>query len=98
MTLEEYLIRSRLVRRLKSGPHGPLVELDAARLGKDGLAAHGVWRSSSASGPRWTDPRLDRPDGIMPVTNHAHPAPPRRRRTAPSIRHYRRRYRSVSPA
>jgi hypothetical protein len=45
MTAEEYLSRSRLVRRLKSGPHGQLVELYAARLVKDGLARHGTWRS-----------------------------------------------------
>jgi len=45
MTAEEYLSRSRLVRRLKSGPHGQLVELCAARLVEDGLARHGTWRS-----------------------------------------------------
>ena len=32
MIAEEYLGRSRLFRRLKSGPHGRLVELYAARL------------------------------------------------------------------
>ena len=35
MIAEEYLGRSRLFRRLKSGPHGQLVELYAARLVKD---------------------------------------------------------------
>ena len=44
MIAEEYLGRSRLFRRLKSGPHGQLVELYAARLVKDGLARHGTWR------------------------------------------------------
>ena len=44
MVAEEYLGRSRLFRRLKSGPHGQLVELYAARLVKDGLARHGTWR------------------------------------------------------
>jgi site-specific recombinase XerD len=33
-----------LFRRLKSGPHGRLVELYAARLVRDGLARHGTWR------------------------------------------------------
>ena len=37
MIAEAYLSRSRLFRRLKSGPHGQLVELYAARLVKDGL-------------------------------------------------------------
>ena len=44
MIAEEYLGRSRLFRRLKSGPDGQLVELYAARLVKDGLARHGTWR------------------------------------------------------
>ena len=44
MIAEEYLGRSRLFRRLKSGPHGQLVELYAARLVKDELARHGTWR------------------------------------------------------
>jgi Phage integrase, N-terminal SAM-like domain len=44
MVAEEYLGRSRLFRRLKSGPHGQLVELYAARLVKDGLVRHGTWR------------------------------------------------------
>ena len=44
MIAEEYLGRSRLFRRLKSGPDGQLVEVYAARLGKDGLARHGTWR------------------------------------------------------
>jgi len=45
MIAEEYLSRSRLFRRLKSGPHGQIVELYAARRVKDGLAGHGTWRS-----------------------------------------------------
>lgn len=44
MIAEEYLGRSRLFRRLKSGPDGKLVEVYAARLAKDGLARHGTWR------------------------------------------------------
>ena len=47
MTAAEYLSRSRLFRRLKSGPNGQLVELYAARLVKDGLARQGTWRSFS---------------------------------------------------
>ena len=47
MAAAEYLSRSRLFRRLKNGPHGQLVELDAARLVKDGLARQGTWRSFS---------------------------------------------------
>lgn len=50
MTAEEYLSRSRLFRRLKSGPHGQLVELYAARLVKDGLGRQGTWRSLSLLG------------------------------------------------
>ncbi len=44
MVAEEYLGRSRLFRGLKTGPHGQLVKLYAARLVKDGLARHGTWR------------------------------------------------------
>lgn len=44
MVAEEYLGGSRLFRRLKSGPHGQLIELYAARLVNDGLARHGTWR------------------------------------------------------
>ena len=44
MIAEEYLGRSRLFRRLKSGPDGQLVEVYAARLAKEGLAGHGTWR------------------------------------------------------
>ena len=50
ITAEEYLSRSRLFRRLKSGPHGQLVELYAARLVTDGLARQGTWRSLSLLG------------------------------------------------
>jgi site-specific recombinase XerD len=42
--------RSRLFRRLKSGPHGQLVELYAVRLVKDGLARQGTWRCLSLVG------------------------------------------------
>ena len=44
MIAEEYLSRSRLFRRLKSGPHGQLVELYTAHLVRDELAGHGTWR------------------------------------------------------
>jgi site-specific recombinase XerD len=44
MIAQEYLGRSRLFQRLKSGPHGQLVELYAARLVKDELVGHGTWR------------------------------------------------------
>ena len=50
MVAEEYLSRSRLFRRLKSGPHGQLVEVYAARLVKDGLGRQGTWRSLSLLG------------------------------------------------
>lgn len=44
MEVEEYLGRSRLLRRLKSGPHGRLVESYAACLVKERLVRHGTWR------------------------------------------------------
>ncbi len=44
MTAEEYLNGSRLFRRLKTGPHGLLVERYAARLAEDGRAHQGIWR------------------------------------------------------
>ncbi len=50
MVAEEYLGRSRLFRRLKSGPHGQLVEPYAARLVEDGLARQGTWRCLSLVG------------------------------------------------
>ena len=50
MIAEEYLSRSRLFRRLKSGRHGQLVERYAARLAKDGLVRHGTWRSLNLLG------------------------------------------------
>jgi hypothetical protein len=45
MIAEEYLIRTRLLRRLKNGPHGQLIEPYAARLVEVDLARHGTWRS-----------------------------------------------------
>jgi len=56
MVAEEYLGRSRLFRRLKSGPHGQLVKLYAARLVEDGLARQGTWRCLSLVGDllSWT--------------------------------------------
>ena len=50
MCAEEYLGRSRLFRHLKSGPHGPLISLYAARVVQDGLARHGTWRCLSLTG------------------------------------------------
>jgi site-specific recombinase XerD len=50
ITAEEYLSGSRQFRRLKSGCHGQLVELYAARLAKDGLSRRGRWRSLSLLG------------------------------------------------
>jgi site-specific recombinase XerD len=50
MLAEEYLVRSRLFRCLKSGPDRQLVELYAARLVKDGLARQGTWRCLSLVG------------------------------------------------
>lgn len=46
----EYLSRSRLFRRLRSGAHGHLVELYAARLVEVGLSKHGTWRSLNVVG------------------------------------------------
>jgi site-specific recombinase XerD len=45
MIAEEYLSRSWLFRRLKSGSHGQLVERYAAHLVEVGLARNGTWRS-----------------------------------------------------
>jgi site-specific recombinase XerD len=50
MDTEEYLVRSRLFRRLKIGSHGRLVERYAARLVEDGLARQGTWRCLSLIG------------------------------------------------
>jgi site-specific recombinase XerD len=47
---EEYLRRSRLFRRLRSGPHGRLVERYAARLVRDNLVCHGTWRCLNVVG------------------------------------------------
>lgn len=49
-TTEEYLSRSRLFRRLRSGIHGRLIELYAARLVEVGLASPGTWRSLNVVG------------------------------------------------
>ena len=50
MECEDYLSRSRLFRRLKSGPHGRLVERYAARLVRDNLVRHGTWRCLNVVG------------------------------------------------
>jgi site-specific recombinase XerD len=49
-TTEEYLSRSRLFQRLRSGIHGRLIELYAARLVEVGLARTGTWRSLNVVG------------------------------------------------
>ena len=67
MKVEEYLGRSRLFQRLKSGPHGQPVERFAARLVEDGLVRHGTWRClnvvggllSWMEGRRWALAALD---------------------------------------
>jgi hypothetical protein len=50
MISEDILGRSRLFRRLKSGPHGHIVELYAARLTREGFARHGTWRCLNVVG------------------------------------------------
>jgi site-specific recombinase XerD len=50
MEVEEYLRRSRLFQRLKSGPHGYHVERFSARLVEDGLVRHGTWRCLNVVG------------------------------------------------
>jgi hypothetical protein len=50
MEVEDYLRRSRLFRRLRSGPHGQLIEKFAARLMNDGLVRHGTWRCLNVVG------------------------------------------------
>lgn len=50
MIAEEYLNRSRLFRRLRTGPHGSCVELYASRLVKVGLSRQGTWRSLNLVG------------------------------------------------
>ena len=50
MEVEEYLRRSRLFRRLKSGLHGHFVERFAARLVEDGLVRLGTWRCLNVVG------------------------------------------------
>src|SRR5450631_4163032 len=47
---EEYLSGSRLFQRLRSGTHGHLVELYAARLVEVGLSRPGTWRSLNVVG------------------------------------------------
>jgi site-specific recombinase XerD len=50
MEVEEYLGRSRLYRRLSSGPHGQLVERYAARLVDERFARHSTWRCLNVVG------------------------------------------------
>ena len=50
MEVEEYLGRSRLHRRLRSGPHGQLVERYAARLVEERLVRRGTWRCLNVVG------------------------------------------------
>jgi site-specific recombinase XerD len=50
MEVDEYLGRSRLFRRLRSGPHGHLVERYGARLVEEGRARLGTWRCLNVVG------------------------------------------------
>ena len=50
MEVEEYLDRSRLYRRLRSGLHGQLVERYVARLVEERLVRHGTWRCLNVVG------------------------------------------------
>lgn len=50
MITEEYLGRSRLFQRLKSGPHRQLVELYVQRLVREELGRQGTWRCLSVIG------------------------------------------------
>ena len=50
MEVEEYLDRSRQHRRLRSGPHGQLVERYVARLVEERLVRHGTWRCLNVVG------------------------------------------------
>jgi hypothetical protein len=50
MEVEEYLSRSRLYRRLRSGPYGQLVERYAARLVEERLVRLGTWRCLNVVG------------------------------------------------
>ena len=50
MEIEEYLDRSRLYQRLRSGPHGQLVERYAARLVEEKLVRHSAWRCLNVAG------------------------------------------------
>ena len=50
MEVEAYLGGSRLYRRLRSEPHGQLVERYAARLIEEGLVRHGTWRCLNVVG------------------------------------------------
>jgi site-specific recombinase XerD len=66
MIAEEYLSRSRLFQRLRSGPHAQCAELYAARLVKDGLGRQGTWRSLSLFGDLmgWAASRGAMPTGL----------------------------------
>ncbi|HTP77158.1 MAG TPA: tyrosine-type recombinase/integrase [Rhizomicrobium sp.] len=50
MEVKNYLGRSQLYRRLRSGPHGQFVELYAARLVEERLVRHGTWRCLNVVG------------------------------------------------
>jgi site-specific recombinase XerD len=50
MEVEAYLRKSRLFRRLRSGPHGQLVERYAARLTEEKLVRLGTWRCLNVVG------------------------------------------------
>ena len=59
MEVEEYLHGSRLFRRLRSGPHGSLVERYAVRLVEERLVRDGTWRCLNVVGGllSWIDSR-----------------------------------------
>jgi site-specific recombinase XerD len=67
MEVEAYLGKSRLFRRLRSGPHGQLVERYAARLVEERLVRLGTWRCLNVvggllgwiAGRRWALADLD---------------------------------------
>jgi site-specific recombinase XerD len=50
MEVEDYLRRSRLFRRLQSGPHGAFIHRFAGRLVNEGLVRHGTWRCLNVVG------------------------------------------------
>jgi hypothetical protein len=69
MEVEEYLGKSRLYRRLRSGPHGQLVERYAIRLVEERLVRLGTWRCLNVVGGllNWiAGRRCERPPARLP--------------------------------